>query len=165
MAMRNFVLVVCLLVLCIALSAAQDKISSQWKCDGKPTDQHSIAVPDSEGHSYSIAQGTCTAENGSMGDAKEQQGTYTEFGDITSTSLQNHGVFVDTVAGGDKVFYHYHGTQSVKDGKMESGSNKWTLAGGTGKFKGVKGEGGCKGKANPDGSSTWNCTGTYTMAK
>ena len=163
--MRNYLVVVCLLILCITLSAAQEKISSQWKCDGKPADQHSIAVPDHEGHSYSISQGKCTAEKGSMGGAKEQEGTFTEFGDMTSNGVQNHGVFVDALASGDKVFYHYHGTQSWKDTKMETGNNKWTLAGGTGKFKDVKGEGGCKGKANPDGSSTWDCEGTYSAGK
>lgn len=163
--MRSFVLVVCLLVLGISLSAAQGKISSQWRCDGTPVDQHNIAVPDHEGHSYSIAQGKCTAQKGSMGDAKEQEGTFTEFGDMNGNAVQNHGVFVDTLASGDKVFYQYHGTQAFKDGKMETGDNKWTLAGGTGKYKAVKGEGSCKGKANPDGSSIWDCVGSYSGAK
>lgn len=163
--MRNFGFVVCLLVVCIALSEAQDKISTQWKCDAKPADQHNIAVPDREGHSYGISQGKCTAERGSMGDMKEQEGTFTEFGDMAGSAVQNHGVFVDILASGDKVFYHYHGTQAWKDGKMESATNKWTLAGGTGKYKAVKGEGECKGKGNPDGSSTWDCEGTYSVAK
>jgi hypothetical protein len=163
--MRSCRVVVCLSVLCITLAEAQDKISSQWKCDGKPVDQHSIAIPDREGHSYSIAQGTCTAEKGSVGDAKEQEGTFTEFGDVTTSAVQSRGVFVDTLATGDKIFYHYQGRQIWKDGKMESGINKWTLTGGTGKFETVKGGGGCKGKGNPDGSSTWNCEGTYALAK
>ena len=56
--------------------------------------------------------------------------------------------------------------QQAKDGKFETGDNKFTFAGGTGKFKGVKGEGGCKGKGSADGSSsTWTCEGTYTAAK
>jgi hypothetical protein len=163
--MRNCGVVVWLLVLCITLAEAQDKISSQWKCDSKPTDQHNIAVPDSEGHSYSVAQGKCTAEKGNMGDVKEQEGTFTEFGDMTNSAVHTHGIFVDTLASGDKIFYHYHGTQTWKDGKMESGTNRWTLAGGTGKFNAVTGEGGCEGKGNPDGSSTWNCEGTYSVAK
>lgn len=160
MTIRNFVVMVCWFALCVTLSQAQDKISTQWKCEGKPADQHSIAVPDREGHSYSIAQGKCTAEKGSIGDAKEQDGTYTEFGDVMGGSIQNHGVFVDALVSGDKIFYHYHGTQTWKDGKFASGANKWTLAGGTGKFKAAKGEGVCKGKASADGSSTWNCEGS-----
>lgn len=159
--MRNFVLVVCFLSLCVTLSAAQGKISSQWKCD-QPSDQHSIAVPDGEGHNYAIAQGKCTSEKGGMGDAKEQEGTYSEFGDVTSSANQNHGLFVVTLANGDKVFYRYHGKQLLKDGKMTSATNSWTLAGGTGKYKTVKGEGSCKGKGNADGTSTWNCEGSYS---
>lgn len=162
--MRNFVVVVCFFFVCVTLSAAQGKISSQWKCDS-PSETHNFAVPDGESHSYSIAQGKCTAEKGSMDGVKEQEGTYTEFGDMTGTTLQNHGVFVVSLASGDKVFYHYHGTQSFKDGKMETASNKWTLAGGTGKDKAVKGEGSCKGKGSADGSSTWDCMGTYSGAK
>ena len=163
--MRNWLVVACLLVLCITLSAAQEKILSQWKCDEKPADQHSIAVPDYEGHTYGIAQGKCTAEKGRMGDAKEQEATYTEFDDATSSGLKNHGVFVVTLSSGDKVFYHYHGTQSWKKGTLESGENNWTLAGGTGKFRSVKGEGGCKGTGRPVGYWTWNCEGTYSAAK
>ena len=162
--MRNCVIVVSFLALCITLSPAQGKISSQWRCEG-PSDQHGIGVPDRDGHSYSVAQGKCTSEKGSMGAAKEQEGTYTEFGEMSSGTVQNHGVFVVTLAGGDKVFYHYHGTQTVKDEKIESATNKWTLAGGTGKYKAIKGEGGCKGKGNPDGSSTWNCEGSYSGAE
>lgn len=163
--MRNCVFVVCSLFLCLSLSAAQEKISSQWKCDAKPADQHVIPVGDQEGHAYSIAQGKCTPEKGTLGGAKEEEGAFTEFGDVTPTAVQNHGVFVETVAGGDKIFYHYRGNQTWKDKKMETGENKFNFAGGTGKFKGVKGEGACKGKGNPDGSSTWTCEGTYTPAK
>jgi len=163
--MRKLVLVVCSLVLCVSVSAATDKISSQWKCDAKAGDEHSIAVGDQDGHVYHISQGKCASEKGAMGDTKEQAGMWTEFDEVTSGPLKNHGVFVVTLASGDKVFYNYHGTQTVKDGKMDSGTNTWTLSGGTGKFKGVKGEGGCKGKGNPDGTSTWNCDGTYSVGK
>jgi hypothetical protein len=50
-------------------------------------------------------------------------------------------VFVVTLANGDKVFYRYNGTQSLKQGIVESDTNTWTLAGGTGRYKAVKGEG------------------------
>lgn len=162
--MRNCSLVVCSVLLCISLSAAQGKISSQWKCD-KPSEQHNFAVPDGEGHNYALAQGKCSSEKGSMGETKEQEGTYTEFGDVTSSTNHNHGVFVVTLAGGDKVFYRYHGTQSMKDGSVTSATNAWTIAGGTGKYKSVKGQGSCKGKGNGDGTSTWECNGSYSGSK
>jgi len=163
--MRKLVLVVCSLVLGTTISAAKDKISSQWKCEAKSVDEHNIAVGDQEGHAYHVGQGKCPSEKGAMGDVKEQEGTYTEFGDVAGNTISNHGVFIVTLASGDKVFYSYHGTQTVKDGAIQSGTNTWTLTGGTGKMKGVKGSGGCKGQGNPDGSSTWNCDGTYSTAK
>jgi len=163
--MRNCVVIGGLLILCTTLSVAQGKISSEWKCEGKPVDQHSIAVPDRDGHSYNVSQGKCSSEKGAMNDDKEQEGTYTEFGDMKGNSVHNHGVFVVTLASGDKVFYDFHGTQTWKEGKLESGLNKWMLAGGTGKYKAAKGEGSCKGMANPDGTSTWNCDGTYAETK
>jgi hypothetical protein len=163
--MRKLVLVVCSLILCVTIAAAKDKISSQWKCDGKPSDEKSLAVPDQDGHAFHISQGKCTSEKGAMGDAKEQEGAWTQFDDAHGTSVANHGVFVVTLSTGDKVFYDYHGTQIVKDGKIDTASNQWTLSGGTGKFKGVKGSGGCKGSGNADGSSSWTCEGTYANAK
>ncbi|MBZ5600305.1 MAG: hypothetical protein LAN83_18535 [Acidobacteriia bacterium] len=51
---------------------------------------------------------------------------------------------------GDKISYSYasKGTVTLKDGK----------------FAGAKGEGTCQGKANADGTATWDCEGTYTPA-
>jgi hypothetical protein len=121
--MRKLVLVLSSFILCVTVSAAKDKISSQWKCEAKPVDDHSIDVPDQEGHVYHIGQGKCAPEKGAMGDVKEQEGTYTEFGDIAGNTIANHGVFVVTLASGDKVFYNYHGTQTLKDGALQSGTN------------------------------------------
>jgi len=163
--MYRLVVVVCSLLLTVSAFAAGDKISSQWKCDAKAGDEHSIAVGDHDGHAYVVNQGKCASEKGAMGDVKEQEGMWTQFLDSTGNKVKNHGIFIVTLVSGDKVFYDYHGTQLVKDGKVESGSNTWTLAGGTGKMAGVKGEGSCKGKGNPDGSSIWNCEGTYSVGK
>lgn len=158
-------LVVCSVLLSATMALGQGKINSQWNCDAKPAVEHSIDVGDQPGHAYGIGQGKCTSAKGAMGDVKEQEGTWTQFTDATGTTTPNHGVFIVTLASGDKVYYNYHGTSAMKDGKLETGTNKWTITGGTGKMTGVKGEGGCKGKGNPDGSGTWDCNGTYAMAK
>jgi len=74
-------------------------------------------------------------------------------------------MFVVTAENGDKIYYHYanSGKGMVKDGKFQSGNNKWSMVGGTGKFATAKGEGGCTGKGNGDGTATWDCEGTYTL--
>jgi hypothetical protein len=163
--MRKRLLLVCSVGLSFALAVAKDKIASQWKCDAKPTLEHSLDAGDQPGHAYSISQGKCTSEKGAMGDVKEQEGTWTQFNDVAGASVPNHGVFIVTLASGDKVHYNYRGASTMKDGKMESGTNTWSITGGTGKFQNVKGQGGCKGKGNPDGSSTWNCDGSYSVGK
>jgi len=163
--MRKLVLGVCSLVLCVTMASAKDKISSQWKCDGKPSDEKSLAIPGQEGRAYHISQGKCTAEKGAMGDAKEQDATWTQFDDVSGNQISDHGVFVVDLSTGDKVFYHYQGTQTLKDGKVDTGANTWTLVGGTGKFSKVTGKGSCKGSGTPDGSSSWTCTGDYSLSK
>ena len=68
-----------------------------------------------------------------------------------------------TAENGDKIHYHYTGKGMAKDGQFTSGSNKWTMMGGTGKFAALKGEGTCMGKGDGAGGATWDCTGTYAM--
>jgi hypothetical protein len=161
--MRKFV-TVCSVLLFSIMSVGQGKVDSHWKCEAKPAMEHSIEVGDQPGHAYWIGQGKCASVKGAIGDVKEQDGMWTQFNDGSGNTNPMHGVFVVTMANGDKVFYSYHGTANMKDGKMESGTDKWSITGGTGKFKGAKGEGSCKGKGNPDGD-TWDCEGTYAIAK
>lgn len=69
------------------------------------------------------------------------------------------------MANGDKIYATYQPTVTLKDGQMQSGSDKFQFTGGTGKFKGIKGSGTCKGTGSADGSSNWTCTGTYSLPK
>jgi hypothetical protein len=142
---------------------AQGKVNSQWNC-GKPTIAHSIDVGDHPGHAYAISQASCTASKGEIEGVKEKEGLNTEFDDVREDAVRFHGEFIDSLANGDKVVATYSGTGTPEKGQMQS-TSKWSLASGTGKLKGIKGEGTCKGKSNPDGSSTFECTGEYTLAK
>jgi hypothetical protein len=160
--MRNLFLVLCALCLSASVAAAQSKIDSQWNCS-KPSDAHSIDVGDHAGHTYAVAKFTCTAAKGEIEGLQEKEGTGTEFEEIKGNSLHGHGVFVETVSNGDKLFVSYQPMATFKDGQMESAGNTWVITDGTGKFKGIKGKGGCKGKANADGTSTYDCSGEYTL--
>ena len=111
-------LVVCSVLLSATMALGQGKINSQWNCDAKPAVEHSINVGDQPGNTYGIGQGKCTSAKGAMGDVKEQEGTWTQFTDATGTTTPNHGVFIVTLASGDKVYYNYHGTSAMKDGKL-----------------------------------------------
>jgi hypothetical protein len=152
-------------VVCLAATVAfgQGKISSGWNC-AKPSTAQNIDVGDQPGHAYGVNQFKCTATKGEIAGVKEKEGTGTESAEMTSKGSSAHGMFIETLANGDKIHISYQSTGTMKDGKM-TGSNKWKIEEGTGKFKGIKGSGSCTGTANADMSSTYTCTGTYTGVK
>lgn len=158
--MRKLWLICCSVWLVASLSLASDKLVSQWNC-GKPADAHSIDVGDQANHTYAVTKTTCTASKSAL---NEKEGIGTQFNETKGDTTTWHGVFVTTTENGDKIHYTYSssGKGTVKDGQFQSGSNKWSMAGGTGKFASAKGEGTCQGKGNADGTVTWTCEGTYT---
>ena len=160
--MRKLWLIGCSVLLLASLSLAQDKLESKWNC-GKASDEHSIDVGDKAGHVYGVSKATCTATKSEIGGTKEKEGIGTQFNETTGNMTTWHGVFVTTAESGDKIHYHYTGKGMMKDGKFTSGTNKWTMMGGTGKFAKAKGEGTCAGKGDGADGATWECTGTYTM--
>ncbi len=162
--MRKLVLVVGLMCLCASPGLAQGKVANGWAC-GKPAMAHSIEVGDQPNHAYSIDQIKCTSTKGEIAGVREKEGTGTEFAEVKGNTFGGHGVFVETMANGDKINFTYQTTAAIKNGQMQSGSNKWQAIGGTGKFKGIKASGTCKGTGNPDGSATWTCDGTYSIPK
>jgi hypothetical protein len=143
------------IVMLTSMAIAQNNLETKWHC-AKPTSQQAYQVPDMSGRSYAASQGSCSATSSKTG---EKSGTYTEAIDNTKVSLNNHGNFVVTMEDGGKIFYSYSGTATPA---KKTGSNKWKILGGTGKYKAAKGAGTCAGTLNDDESSDWDCTGTFT---
>lgn len=162
--MRKLWLIGCSVLVLAALALAKDKLASQWNC-GKPSEAHSINVGDQANHAYAISKTTCTPSKGEVGGVKEKEGIATQFNETTGDSSTWHGIFMVSMENGDRVHYTYSssGKGTVKDGQLQSGANKWSMAGGTGKFASAKGAGTCAGKANADGNVTWDCTGSYSL--
>jgi hypothetical protein len=161
--MKNLLLLVGSICLSACTAWAQGKVDSQWNCS-KATDGHSINVGDKEGHVYAITQSSCTATKGELEGIKEKDATSTEFDEIDGNKVKSHGVFVETLPNGDKIYVGFQSTGTMENGQLQSVTDVWTMTGGTGKFKRTKGKGSCKGKGSPDGSTTLNCSGEYTMA-
>ena len=160
--MKKAVWVLCVLALLALPALAQEKIATTWNCP-KSTTMHALPVADQPGHMYAIATGKCTAASGTIAGMPEKEGTDTEFQELMGNGYKAHGTFVEDLGGGNTLTYWWEGPGTVKDGKFVSGSNKWKITGGKGKFKGAKGMGTCTGKGNPDESATWECTGELTM--
>ncbi len=164
--MRKPVLIVGLMCLCATVALAQNegKVSNGWLCS-KPDQMNSIDVGDQPGHAYAIDQIKCTSTKGEYAGVREKEGTGTEFVEVTGNKSSGHGVFVETFANEDKATFTYQFTGTTKEGKMESGTNKWQATSGSGKFKGMKASGTCKATGNPDGSTSFACEGTYSLPK
>ncbi len=162
--MRKLVFAAVVVCLCASVATAQGKIEAGWKC-AKATAQHALDVGDQPNHAYSIDQFKCTATQGEIAGVKDKEGTGTEFMEANATGSSGHGIYVETMANGDKIRYTFTASSTSDKGMMKTATDKWTIASGTGKFKGLKGSGTCNGKGNADGSSDWTCTGTYTMGK
>jgi len=154
---KGLLLVFCLAVLG-SVTLAQTKIETKWHCNN-PAVTHKLDVGDMPDHSYSIAQGTCTATTSSAG---EKSGAYTEFDETWKASMTGHGRFNVTMDNGDMEYYTYE-TSGPTDTKKPA-ANKWKIVGGTGKEKGVKASGSCSGTRSDDGSSDWTCSGTKAKA-
>ena len=153
------------LALCMVGSVAgAQNVKVTWHCTplGKPT---ALPVGDAANHAFVLEQVKCTTQNGTIAGVKEKEGVATEFADAMGDNSKGHGEFVETLSSGDRIHYTYTLTSVSKGGKPVSGANKWTVVGGTGKFKAATGNGTCKGVANPDGSANYDCTGNITAGK
>ncbi|HEY1272046.1 MAG TPA: hypothetical protein VGF08_08680 [Terriglobales bacterium] len=157
----------CLILICLCglvnIVSAQGKTNVQWKCE-KPATQHAINIGDKPGHAYAIDQINCAAVKGEIAGVKIKSGTGTEFLEVTGDKATGHGEFVENMENGDQNHYKYDFTGTSKDGAFESGSNKWWMTEGGGKMKGGKASGTCTAKGNPDGSTSFDCMGTYKPA-
>jgi hypothetical protein len=74
------------------------------------------------------------------------------------------GHFLDRMASGDTVHYRYEGVTTFKGETPQTAAWSWTIAGGSGKFSGLKGQGTCRGSW-PDGPYHWSCTAAYQGAR
>jgi uncharacterized protein affecting Mg2+/Co2+ transport len=163
-AMKFRFLVMALLVFVVASSGqAQTKMSGSGTC-GKPDVEHAIPVPDSPGHSYAISQSKCTwSKPWEIKGQATKGGVATVFAHTSGNTVRQSEVYVDTLANGDKVFYGYEQTATLKNNVPQPTKGKWTITSGTGKVKGIKGSGTCLVTPAADGSAKFECEGEYTL--
>src|SRR5712692_9966198 len=163
--MRKAVFSLCLFFLLTSIAVAQTKISGTVKC-GKSTIEHMVPVGARGNQSLGVTQGNCTwTKAWKIDGVAAKEGTGTSRVDADGDVAHNSGIYVDTMENGDKAIYHFQSTATTKNGQTQISGHKWQLEEGTGKLKGVKGQGTCKVTATPDGSQMYECTGEYTAAK
>lgn len=163
--MRGLWLSVGLVCLGAAGAPAQTKLSGAGQCE-KAEREHQLEVGDRPQHAFSISRVKCAwTKPFEIAGVQSKGGTAIQFDEISAKGSKFHGYYLDAMANGDTVRYRYEGSATVTEGKPPSTEWKWSLGHGTGKMKGVKGKGTCRGTANPDGTGAWECEGEYRVGK
>lgn len=143
-------------------SAQTTKFTMSGKCD-KP-EQQAMPAQDAPGHMMSVAQGKCTpVKAAEMAGSTSKEGAFTEHGEFTGTGGKVQGMYVDTLANGERVHYRYQSSVVMQNGALQTMKNTWQIVGGSAGLKGIKGLGTCTGKATPEGGLTFDCEGEYTL--
>lgn len=158
---KNLSTLVCLLTLAVT-AAAQTKISGTQVC-AKPDQMHMLEVADQPGHMLGLLQGKCTWSKPVV-----IAGATTK-DDLSTGAIESHGnkattrgYDIGTMSNGDKIFVRVRGTSTLKDGMVVTDEGKWSFTGGTGKLKGIKGEGTYKGKASGE-TEIFEIEGEYQL--
>lgn len=148
-----------------AALGAQTKNSGTIQC-GKADPAHMIEVGDKPNHSWGVSKSTCTwTKQMEIAGLKSKDGHSVFAADATGDKFSGHGIHVTTYDNGDKIYVRFQGGGTMKDGVTQTDSGKWSYTGGTGKLKGIKGQGTYKGKGSADGGVTYEIEGDYQLPK
>lgn len=151
------------LVAAAASASAQTKFTMSGKC-AKPDVQQAVPAADTAGHVMVLNQGKCApVKAAEIGGSASKEAAFAEHGEFTGNNGKVQGMYVDTLANGEKVYYRYQSTAVMTNGALQSMKNTWQIVGGSAKVKGIKGSGTCTGKGNADGTLDFECEGEYTM--
>ena len=141
--------------------SAQTKVSGTATC--KPDPSTPVVITDQPNHSFGVGRAQCTWTKFEVAGVPYKDGISTDLDEVIGDRVSFHGVHVATAVNGDVTVSRYQGAGKLKDGKPADGEGTWDFTSGTGKFKGIKGKGTFKGKANPDGTMTYQIAGEYKL--
>lgn len=99
-----------------------------------------------------------------FGEDKSKDGVSAETADISGDTSRARGFHIATMESGGKVFFWYQGTGKTKDGAPVEVKGNWGLNGGSGKLRGIKGNGTLT--CTPSGDMlSCDVEGEYQLAK
>lgn len=146
-----------------AAAGAQTKVSGTVNCT-KPDVVASADIGDMAGHSMSLQKSSCTWTTPmDLNGDHTKQDELVMFSEAWATKAVNTGDVVGTLDNGDKFYVNIHESATIKNGQPAPAHGTWTMTGGTGKIKGIKGKGTYVTTFNADGTATATVEGEYTM--
>ena len=154
-----------LLVLGILVAAglAAATASGTATCKTDPASPAPVTVSDQPNHALAIGKAQCTWTGFSVAEQPYKDGVSTSMSEILGNASASNGYHVATTSTGDTATAKFQGKGTLKDGKNVTDGGTWTFSGGTGKLKGITGNGTYSGTANPDGSMTYKVDGEYSL--
>jgi hypothetical protein len=148
-----------------ATGHAQTAYAGEVTC-GKPTIEHRVSAESNPGHSFVLRQGLCHfTKAATVNGLLQVEETFTGTEEIDGGVAHWRGFNTTKMANGDRSFERLECTSKVApDGTETAGACKFTMAGGTGKMKGISGGGNSKQTNRTDPASSWEFTGSYKIA-
>lgn len=150
-------------VLVTASLSAATKASGTATCKMDPASPPPVAVSDQPNHALAIGKAQCTWTGFSVAGQPYKDGVSTSMTEVFGDMSASNGYHVATTTTGDTATAKFQGKGTLKDRKNVTDGGTWSFTSGTGKLKGITGQGTYKGTANPDGSMTYTVEGEYTL--
>jgi hypothetical protein len=140
------------------------KVGGKVRCDKAETD-HSIDVPDRSGHTLIIDKRKCTWTEPMefQGAVKMKDGVIVDFTERMENTLHLHSFQVNKLESGEEITMHSNGQIDAEKGPA-SGKGRWDFMRGTGKYKGIRGNGTYEANLDADDVLTLEFEGSYDQS-
>jgi hypothetical protein len=162
--MRSFLIVAAGAGCLWCASAVAEKFTAKCEC-GKSDPEHVLPAGDRPDHNLGVEAAKCSWPTPlEIAGDKTKDSVATQVDDISGNKIHFHGVNELTMQSGDKVALPYQGSGVSKDNHESRSKGTFTFADGTGKLKGIKGQGTFSCKSAGEGVSC-DVEGEYELAK
>lgn len=159
--MKTAIVFLCACVIAAFAIATVRAQSTSYTFSGvcsKPDQVQSVLAGDKPGHAFAVGRGRCSTSD-HIGGETGGVGAWADLEDVTTARVKARGMYIETFASGDKVFYSYKQTLMMKGGAVVSGTGEFKITGGTGKLAAIKAEGKCTFTPIANGAMNYSCTG------
>jgi len=163
--MKSRIGIIALMVFSSAtLALAKTHISGTAECSG-PEQVHVMRLSDQADHFFVMSQGKCHwTKPIDIAGTKTQSDQATVTKEVLGSQASVRGYVTETTTSGDKFSYRIVGEQVINHGKTVSEHGRWTIVSGTGKLKGLKGNGTYHGKLQGK-SMVFDLKGEYKASR
>lgn len=146
-----------------AFAQGQKTLSATSNC-GIALVHQAVAIDDGGHHSISLDQRECSFENPTeLSGSRIVRYVSSGVDDVQFDKARDQGYVVGETANGDQYFLRYEGTSALKDGIPLHLEGTWKFTGGTGRLRGLSGQGTYRAQPTPSGGMVFKLEGSYQV--